>query len=166
MFIRLLMPTSGEPVTRSRRCCFAMSRVRLSELVRDRAVRSRMPGRDGDGRLDLVINNLDAKPVLLRNVAAGTGHWLRVQLLGNLAKKSPRDAIGSVVYLTAGKVRQRRDVFSGAIYCSQNEMTLHFGLGSATKVDKSGIRWSDGSTELVTVPAVDTIMTITQGQPK
>ena len=121
---------------------------------------------DGDGRLDLVINNLDAKPVLLRNVAAGTGHWLSLQLIGNLAKKSPRDAIGSVVYLTAGKVRQRRDVFSGAIYCSQNEMTLHFGLGSATKVDKLEIRWADGSTEVVNVPAVDRVMTITQGQPK
>ena len=121
---------------------------------------------DGDGRLDLVINNLDAKPVLLRNVAAGTGHWLSLQLIGNLAKKSPRDAIGSVVYLTAGKVRQRRDVFSGAIYCSQNEMTLHFGLGSATKVDKVEIRWADGSTEVVNVPAVDRVMTITQGQPK
>src|SRR5687767_1347875 len=137
------------------------------------ALASAWPGRglavgdlDGDGRLDLVINNLDAKPVLLRNVAAGTGHWLRLQLLGNLAKKSPRDAIGSVVYLTAGKVRQRRDVFSGAIYCSQNEMTLHFGLGSATKVDKVEIRWADGSTELVNVPAVDRVMTITQGQPK
>src|SRR5688500_3492321 len=137
------------------------------------ALASAWPGRglavgdlDGDGRLDLVINNVDAKPVLLRNLAAGTGHWLRLQLLGNLAKKSPRDAIGSVVYLTAGKVRQRRDVFSGAIYCSQNEMTLHFGLGSATKVDKLEIRWADGSTEVGNGPAVDRGMTITQGQPK
>ncbi len=137
------------------------------------ALASAWPGRglavgdlDGDGRLDLVINNLDAKPALLRNVAARTGHWLGLRLIGNLAKKGPRDAIGSVVYLTAGKVRQRRDVFSGAIYCSQNDMTLHFGLGSAMKVDKLEIRWADGSTEVFSVPAVDTVMTITQGQRK
>ena len=117
---------------------------------------------DGDGREDLVINNLDAKPVLLRNVASTTGHWLGLRLIGDVAKKSPRDAIGAVVYLTTGNFRQRRDVLSGAVYCSQNDLTLHFGLGSATKVDKLEIKWPDGSTELIDVPAVDRVMTITQ----
>ena len=117
---------------------------------------------DGDGRLDLVINNLDAKPVLLRNVAP-SGHWLGVRLVGDVAKKSPKDAIGSVVFLTTGNVRQRQDVLSGAVYCSQNDLTLHFGLGGATKVDKLEIQWPDGSTEIVNVPAVDKVITITQG---
>ena len=117
---------------------------------------------DGDGREDLVINNLDAKPVLLRNVASTTGHWLGLRLIGDVAKKSPRDAIGAVVYLTTGNFRQRRDVLSGAVYCSQNDLTLHFGLGAATKVDKLEIKWPDGSTELIDVPAVDRVMTITQ----
>lgn len=119
---------------------------------------------DGDGRLDLVINNLDAKPVVLRNVAATTGHWLGVKLIGDVAKKVPKDAIGSVVYLTAGGVRQRQDVLSGAVYCSQNDLTLHFGLGAATKVDKLEIKWANGSVESFDVPAVDKIMTITQGK--
>jgi len=117
---------------------------------------------DGDGREDLVINNLDAKPVLLRNVASTTGHWLGLRLIGDVAKKSPRDAIGAVVYLTTGNFRQRRDVLSGAVYCSQNDLTLHFGLGAATKVDKLEIKWPDGSTELIDVRAVDRVMTITQ----
>jgi enediyne biosynthesis protein E4 len=121
---------------------------------------------DSDGRVDLVINNLDAKPVLLRNISASTGHWLGLRLIGNVAKKSPRDAMGTVVYLTTGNVRQRRDVFSGAVYCSQNDMTLHFGLGDATKVDKLEIKWPDGSIETVNVPAVDKVMTITQGAKK
>ena len=121
---------------------------------------------DGDGRLDLVINNLDAKPVMLRNVAAGIGHWLGLRLVGDVTKKSPRDAMGAVVYLTTGNVRQRREVFSGAVYCSQNDLTLHFGLGGATKVDKLEIRWPDGSMEIVSVPAVDKVLTITQGSGK
>ena len=121
---------------------------------------------DGDGRLDLVINNLDAKPVMLRNVAATPGHWLGFRLIGDVTKKNPRDAIGTVVYVTTGNVRQRRDVFSGAVYCSQNDLTLHFGLGSATKVDKLEIKWPDGSIEVVSVPAVDKVITITQGQKK
>ena len=115
---------------------------------------------DGDGRLDLVINNLDEKPTLLRNVAASTGHWLGVHLIA----KAPRDAIGSIAYLTTGKLRQRQDVVSGAVYCSQNDMTLHFGLGAATKVDKLEIQWPDGSTEVVEVPAIDKTITVTQGK--
>ena len=121
---------------------------------------------DGDGRLDLVINNLDAKPVVLRNVAAQTGHWLGLRLIGDVAKKSPRDAIGSIAYVTTGAVRQRQDVVSGAVFCSQNDMTLHFGLGAATKIDKLEIKWPDGSVESVDVSAVDKVLTITEGKGK
>ena len=115
---------------------------------------------DGDGRLDIVINNLDEKPTVLRNVATSTGHWLNLRLVA----KAPRDAIGSIAYLTTGKLRQRQDVISGAVFCSQNDMTLHFGLGAATKVDKLEIQWPDGTTEVVDVPAIDKTITITQGK--
>ncbi|HSL52759.1 MAG TPA: CRTAC1 family protein [Pyrinomonadaceae bacterium] len=121
---------------------------------------------DGDGRLDLVINNLDAKPVVLRNVAATNSHWLGLRLLGDVTKKSSRDAIGSTAYVTTGTVRQRQDVLSGAVYCSQNDMTLHFGLGAATKIDKLEIKWPDGSVEEFAVSAVDKVITITQGKGK
>ena len=117
---------------------------------------------DGDGKLDLVINNLDAKPVVLKNVSASGAHWLGLKLVGDVSKKSPRDAIGAIAYVTTGNVRQRQDVFSGAIFCSQNDMTLHFGLGAATKVDKLEIKWPDGSLESFDVPAIDKLVTIKQ----
>ncbi|MEN3326973.1 MAG: enediyne biosynthesis protein [Acidobacteriota bacterium] len=119
---------------------------------------------DGDGRLDLVINNLDAKPVVLRNVAATNGHWLGLRLIGDVAKKSPRDAIGSTALVTTGTVKQRQDVLSGAVFCSQNDMTLHFGLGAATKIDKLEIKWPDGSVESFIVSGVDKVVTIIQGK--
>src|SRR5262252_5756411 len=56
---------------------------------------------DGDGRLDVVINNMDSPPALLRNVTATAGHWLAFRLVGEVKKKSPRDAIGATVYVTA-----------------------------------------------------------------
>ena len=115
---------------------------------------------DGDGRLDLVINNLDAKPVVLRNATTMNSHWLGLRL------KSTRDAIGSTAYVTTGTMRQRQDVMSGAVFCSQNDMTLHFGLGAATKIDKLEIKWPDGSVESFDVPAVDKVITITQGKGK
>jgi hypothetical protein len=119
---------------------------------------------DGDGRLDLVINNTDSKPTLLRNIAIGAGHWLEVRLVGDVTKKSPRDAIGAIVYLTTGKLRRRQDVISGASYASQNDMTVHFGLGASTTVDKLEIKWPDGSSETVTVPGVDRKLAVTEGK--
>jgi hypothetical protein len=119
---------------------------------------------DGDGRLDLVINNMDAKPAILRNVASPAGHWLNLKLVGDTAQKTPRDAIGSIVYLTSGKIRQRLDVVSGAVYCSQNDLTVHFGLGAATKIEKLEVQWSNGTVEAFTVPAIDKTVTIMQGK--
>src|SRR6266571_3779646 len=92
---------------------------------------------DNDGWLDLIINNADGKPSVLKNVTTPSGHWLALRLVGDVSKKSPRDAIGAIVYVTTGKIRQRQDVISGGSYSSQNDMTLHFGLGgAATTVDK------------------------------
>ena len=85
-------------------------------------------------------------------------------MVGDPTKKSPRDAIGSVAFVTAGKLRQRRDVVSGAGFCSQNEMTLHFGLGAATKVDKLEIRWADGVREIFEVPSLNRKFVVTQGK--
>jgi len=81
-----------------------------------------------------------------------------------VAKKSPRDAIGATAYATTGKIRQRRDVISGGSYASQNDMTLHFGLGAATSVDKLEIRWPDGSIETINVPGVDRKLTVVEGK--
>jgi hypothetical protein len=119
---------------------------------------------DGDGRSDLVINNLDSRPTVLRGIATQTGHWLDLRMVGDVTKKSPRDAIGSVAYLTTGKIRQRQDVLSGGVYCSQNDMTLHFGLGTATKIDKLEIQWSNGATETFEVAAIDKTVTLIQGK--
>jgi hypothetical protein len=119
---------------------------------------------DGDGRLDAVINTVDAQPTVLKNVTKPAGHWLVLRLVGDAKKKSPLDAVGAVAYLTTGKTRQRQDVLSGAGYASQNEMSLHFGLGAATKVDKLEIIWPNGAAEVVAVPGVDRVLTITQGR--
>ncbi len=119
---------------------------------------------DGDGRLDLVVNCIDDKPVVLRNVAETKNHWLGLRLIGDPAKKSPRDGTGAIAYVTAGGSRQRSDLISGGGYASQNDPRLHFGLGSAAKVDKLEIKWPDGTLEIIQVPAIDRFLTITQGK--
>jgi len=119
---------------------------------------------DADGRLDIVLNNTDAAPTLLRNVSDAKNHWLRLRLAGDPMHKSPRDATGATVYLTTGRLRQRADVISGGSYSSQNDPCPYFGLGAATKVDKLEVKWPDGSNETFDVPAVDRTLTLTQGK--
>ena len=119
---------------------------------------------DGDGRLDLVISNLDTYPTLLRNVTEPKNHWLRLRLVGDPARKSPRDATGAVVYVTTGKLRQRGDVVSGGSFSSQNDPCLYFGLGAAAKVDRLEVRWPDGSAETFAVEGVDKTLTLAEGK--
>ncbi|HKP73184.1 MAG TPA: CRTAC1 family protein, partial [Pyrinomonadaceae bacterium] len=119
---------------------------------------------DGDGRLDAVINNCDAAPTVLRNAGDAKNHWLILRLVGDTAKKSPKDATGAIVYATVGATRQRLDLVSGAGFGSQNDPCLHLGLGAATKIDKLEVKWPDGTLETVSVPTVDRMVTITEGK--
>jgi hypothetical protein len=115
-----------------------------------------------DGKVDVVINCLDHTPVLLRNVNDDHNHWVGILLIGG--PKSPRDAVGSTVWLTAGGERQRGDVMSGGSFESSNDFRLHFGLGESTTVDKVEIRWPDGKKETVALPGVDRYYAIEEGK--
>ncbi|MEZ5425359.1 MAG: CRTAC1 family protein [Pyrinomonadaceae bacterium] len=117
---------------------------------------------DGDGKLDVVLNNMDSGPTLLKNVAEGKNHWLGIKLIGDPGAKTPADAIGTTVFVTTGKIRQRFDVISGASYASQSDQTIHLGLGDAAKIDKLEINWANGQTEVLTPTEMDTVITIKQ----
>ena len=115
-----------------------------------------------DGHINVVLNNIDAPPTLLRNVVKNENHWLTLKLIGG--PKSPRDAIGAKVFLTAGGVRERVDVFSGASYASSSDPRVHFGLGAATKIDKLEIHWPSGAVREISVPGIDRILTVVEGK--
>jgi len=115
-----------------------------------------------DGVMDLVINNLDGTPTLLRNVVKSGNHWVALKLVGGA--KSPRDAVGATVYVTANGFRQRADVLSGGSFASTSDPRLHFGLGAATKVDAVEIHWPSGAVEKVKLSAVDQFFTVTEGK--
>ena len=117
-----------------------------------------------DGKIDAVINVMDGHPVLLRNVSDDHNHWLELKLVGG--PKSPRDGVGSTVYVTANGMKQRGDVLSGGSYLSSNDMRPHFGLGQAAKVDDIEVHWPSGKVEHFVVPGVDRIVTITEGNGK
>jgi hypothetical protein len=115
-----------------------------------------------DGHIDVVLNNMDSPPTLLRNVVKNANHWLTLKLIGG--PKSPRDAIGAKVFLTTAGIRQRADVFSGGSYGSSSDQRVHLGLGTLSKVDKLEIHWPCGAVEEISIPDVDRIITIIEGK--
>ena len=116
-----------------------------------------------DGRIDAVVNNMDSVPALLRNVTEEKNHWIEFKLVGG--PKSPRDATGATIYVTANGMRQREDIFSGGSFASSSDPRPHFGIGGATTVDKIEIRWPSGLKEEVAPPSsVDHIYTVVEGK--
>jgi hypothetical protein len=114
------------------------------------------------GRVDVVMNNLEGPPTVLKNVVTDAGNWVLLKLVGG--PKSPRDATGAVVFLSAGGMRQRGDVLGGGSYSSASDQRLHFGLGANNKIDKLEIRWPSGLKESMRVPRVNRILTIVEGK--
>jgi hypothetical protein len=105
-----------------------------------------------DGHIDVVVNNIDWTPTLLRNVVKNGNHWLTFKLVGGPA--SPRDAVGAKMFVTYGGVKHRNEVVSGGSYGSNSDFRLHFGLGAATQVSKIEIDWPSGAKQRMSgVPA-------------
>jgi len=97
---------------------------------------------DGDGALDIIVNNLDAPPDLYHGRARGS--WARFRLVGVTGN---RDALGAVVTVSAGALRQRLDVRSSDGYLGSNEPVLHFGLGESDTIDEVSVSWPSGTTD-------------------
>ena len=113
------------------------------------------------GQIDIVLNNLDAIPTLLRNVGT-SNNWITFKLLGT--GKSPADAVGATVWVTANGITQRQDVISGGSFLSSSDMRPHFGLGTATKLEKVEIRWPSGRREAISVAGLNRIVTVVEGK--
>ena len=113
-----------------------------------------------DGGVDIVLRNYKQPAQLLRN-AADRGHWLEVKLTGT---RSNRDAIGAKVILHAGGEQQMREVHAGSAYLSSSSLIQHFGLGTATTVDRIEVIWPSGARSERTGVAADQLVTIVEGE--
>ena len=74
--------------------------------------------------MDVVINELDGAPQILRNHGQPNNHWVSFDLAGT---KSSRLAIGARLKLVAGGMTQTDEIHSGASYLSQHDLRVHFG---------------------------------------
>ena len=114
---------------------------------------------DNDGDVDILVMNMNEPPSLLRNDVSGTGHWLKVLLVG---VKSNRSAIGARVTARYGARTQTQDVCAQSSFYSANDRRLHFGLGEAKVADLT-IRWPNGATEKIPNIETDHLVVIREG---
>jgi hypothetical protein len=116
---------------------------------------------DNDGDIDVVVNCINDVPQLLRCDQKKSGNWIKIKAVG---VKSNRSAIGARVYCTpAGGRRLLDEVRSGGSYISQNDLRLHFGLGTASSADIE-IRWPTGAVEKWPALACNRVHRLVEGQ--
>ena len=137
-------------------------------------LRHRLQGRalltldyDRDGDRDVVIFNFDARPSLFRNdlggpagpsAASGTG-WLRVFLEPPRGSGVAPHGWGAVVTVTAAGRTQAAAIGAGGFF-GASEMSAHFGLGAAARVDQLTVDWPDGARTVLRGVAADQTITI------
>ena len=106
---------------------------------------------DLDGDIDIVVTNSNTAPRLLRNDGGNRKNWLQIRLT---ATNGSTDAIGARVKITTGNLTQTREIRSGDGYLSQQDLTLHFGIGDYEQVDSIEVQWQTGAKQLIgSVPA-------------
>jgi len=115
---------------------------------------------DNDGSLEVVINNLGARPSLLKNFGTKK-NWLLVQLRG---VKCNRDAVGARAYVFVGGRKLSGEVQSGASFLSQNDSRLHFGLADDASYSQIEVKWPGGETETFPGGAANKIVVLEQGK--
>jgi hypothetical protein len=106
---------------------------------------------DGDGRLDIMVNNFNDHPYYFRNHFPKK-NYIAFKLQGT---KSNRDAIGAVARLYTGSEVMTRQVNPAGGYLSHSSKILHFGLGDRTKVDKVEITWPRGRKQTIAAPQIN-----------
>jgi enediyne biosynthesis protein E4 len=106
---------------------------------------------DNDGDIDLAISCNRGPLILLRADGAEGRNWIKVSLQG---RKSNRQGIGSLVRVFSGGNVCVQSVGSQGSYLSQHATPLHFGLGSATSVDRIEVVWPSGRRQTVGHPRI------------
>jgi len=115
---------------------------------------------NNDGNVDIVVLNVGEPPSLLLNHSDSANHRVLFKLEG---VKSNKAAIGARITVKAGTLVQFSEVRGGASYLSQNDLRLHFGLGSNDKMTEVNIRWPNGETEVLRDVPADFIYTVVEG---
>jgi hypothetical protein len=115
---------------------------------------------NNDGWVDIIVNNQNAEPSLLKITGQNGNHWINIKLVG---VKSNRSAIGARVKCVAGMLSQIDEVRSGGSYISQSDLRIHFGLEKNKVIDLLEIQWPSGAVDRLRNVAADQFLRIQEG---
>jgi hypothetical protein len=115
---------------------------------------------NNDGKVDILLLNVGEPPTLLINRTVSDNHSVLFKLVGT---KSNKAAIAARVRVTCGDLVQFNEVRSGTSYFSQNDLRLHFGLGTNSVMNKVEVFWPSGQKDVYQDLPADMIYTLTEG---
>ena len=107
---------------------------------------------DDDGRVDLAVNTVGGRLVLLHNTSP-SGHWLGVQV-------QPLSPGAVVTLVRRDNSRSVREVQVGSSYLSSEDPRVHFGLGGDTSARELIVRFPDGTVRRIENPTADRVLTV------
>jgi hypothetical protein len=112
------------------------------------------------GVLDVVTANQRGPVLVYKNTVKPGRHWIKVNVTGS--NKVNRSAIGAMVTVHWGGMKQTQVLSAGTGFCAQNDHRLHFGLGETASVDKIEIRWPGGKLQTLVNPKVDSTVDVVE----
>jgi tetratricopeptide (TPR) repeat protein len=125
---------------------------------------------DNDGRIDVLLVSQNAPLGLFHNRPAVTNHDRaesrgRFLMLALEGTKSNRDGVGAVVAVTVSGRSQVKARFGGGSYLSASDHRLHFGLGTASLVDRVEVTWPSGRHDVYSGLAAGAGYRLREGDP-
>ncbi|MEY2408970.1 MAG: hypothetical protein QOF48_1640 [Verrucomicrobiota bacterium] len=118
---------------------------------------------NGDGMEDLIVRQAGGGTLLVFENRLPAAHWLDVSLRG---VKSNRLGIGArlVAHLNGGRIVRELYPYNG--FKAQGPAHVHFGLGTASKVDTLTVTWPSGLVQEIKAIAADRHVIIEEGRPE
>jgi hypothetical protein len=116
---------------------------------------------DNDGDIDLVVENIDGAPMIMRNDGGNQNNWINIKTVGS---KLNLEGLGARVKVVAGDLVQVDEVRSGGSYISESDRRLHFGLEKRERVDLIEVRWPGGHVDKVENIAANQFLVIQEGK--
>ena len=101
---------------------------------------------DNDGDIDVVVNDTNGYPEVLRNEVGSQRSSLLLKLVGT---QSNRDAVGTRLEVRCGKSVRLLEAKGAASYMAANDLRVHVGLGGMHLVDELTLHWPSGKSQII-----------------
>ncbi len=112
---------------------------------------------NGDGKLDVVVNAINAPAEVWINQSPGNSHWIEFKLQGT---KSNRDGIGARIKVVTKSGAQYNHMSTSSGYASSSAGPVHFGPGANAAADTVEIHWPSGIVQQMHDVAGDRVVVV------